>query len=546
MSDFHPLELKILEVLKRENRQLPIEELAKSAGLDLQAASKAAFWLSTRGLCEVKEDVQEEYVLAKRGQQVLADGLPERNVLHAIAAEALSMGDLYKLFGNEQLNAALGRLRSANLIVMKKNELGQVMLFLTQGSVAWLKVKNKIEDALDILSSNRIFVTKSGAGYSLDISQSGAFVPTFTEDVIRSLLERGFVEVQVKKVQTVRLTEAGHDSLLTRTQTLTSESWITKPKINQLTPAVLESGEWKNPDFPGFREYDTSAPTETIHPGRPHPLRLMMEKVRTAFLNMGFTESAGPWVESSFWCFDSIFVPQDHPAREMADTFYMKVPGNIPLPESELVARVKGAHEHGVAGSTGWKYRWLDEVAKGAVLRPHTTSVSARALHSGITPPAKIFCVGKAFRNETLDYKHLSELHQVEGIVFDKNVTFNNLLGYLKEFLSLLGFERVRFRPAFFPYTELSVEPEVFLEDKCEWMELGGAGIFRPEVVVPLTGVDCPVLAWGLGLDRLAMMMLGLQDIRELYRNDMGWLRSVPTQAFSEGKIKGRGGEDSR
>lgn len=509
VTDFHPLELKVLEALKRENRQLPIEELAKIAGLDAQAATKASFWLSSKGLCEISDKPETALLLTKRGEQVLAEGLPEKNVLHAIAAGALSMEELYKLFGSEQLNAALGRLRSAGFVKMAKTEPKGVVLTITPSGTGWLSKKSEIELAIESVKEGKMPDAKCQ----------------------QEFLSRGFAEKSVRKNTRVSLTKAG--------AAFDIVGAAGRGKTGSLTSAMLESGAWKKTGF-DFREYDINAPSETINPGRPHPLRLMMEKVRTAFLNMGFTESAGPWVESSFWCFDSIFVPQDHPAREMADTFYMKTPSSMPLPESEFVARVKGAHEHGVAGSTGWKYRWQDEVAKGALLRPHTTSVSARALHSGITPPAKIFCVGKAFRNETLDYKHLSELHQVEGIVFDKNVTFNNLLGYLKEFLSLLGFERVRFRPAFFPYTELSVEPEVFLEDKCEWMELGGAGIFRPEVVVPLTGVDCPVLAWGLGLDRLAMMMLGLQDIRELYRNDMGWLRSVPAQAaFSEGKKGG-------
>lgn len=494
MADFHPLELKVLEVLKMENKQLPIGDVAKIAGLELQAASKAAFWLSAKGLCEVKEEAQAEYALTTRGQQVLADGLPERNVLHAIAAEALSMGDLYKLFGSEQLNAALGRLRSAGFVKMSKGPNGVALSMTPQGS-EWLSKKSDLELALESVN----------AGESLDARSQ------------KELLERGFVEKSIRKKMSVSLTQAGTKADLAGA--------AKSGRTGQLTSAMLESGAWKKA---GFREYDTSAPTETVHPGRPHPLRLMIERVRRAFLNMGFTESAGPWVESSFWCFDSIFVPQDHPARDMADTFYMKTPGRVPLPGKELVARVEAAHEHGVAGSAGWRYKWAPDVAESAVLRTHTTSVSARALHSGIKPPAKIFCVGKVFRNETLDYKHLSELHQVEGIVFDQNVTFNNLLGYLGEFLSLLGFERVRFRPAYFPYTELSVEPEVFIEEKGEWMELGGAGIFRPEVVVPLTGVDCPVLAWGLGLDRLAMMTLGLRDIRDLYRNDLAWLRNAP------------------
>lgn len=489
MADLHPLELKILEALRKEKRELAAEELAKATGLEVAAATKASFWLASKGLCEIKEKAETSYAITKRGAQVLREGLPEKSVLHAIAAGALSLQQLGELFGGGELNAALGRLRSAGLVKISKDEKGQSVLAPTESGTGWLGKKTETELALEAV--------EKGLAPG-ELGESG-------------LLERGFAEKIARKEIVVGLTKAG----------LAFEA-VQSGKIGQLTPAMLESGEWKTS---GFREYDINAPSETVHPGRPHPLRLMIEEVRRAFLNMGFTESAGPWVESSFWCFDALFVPQDHPARDMADTFYMKVPDRIPLPGAETLAKVKGAHENGVAGSIGWRYAWSRDAAESAVLRTHTTSVSARALNSGIKPPAKIFCVGKVFRNETLDYKHLSELHQVEGIVFDRDVSFSNLLGYLKEFLSLLGFGRVRFRPAYFPYTELSVEPEVFIEEKGEWMELGGAGIFRPEVTVPLTGVDCPVLAWGLGLDRLAMMSLGLKDIRDLYRNDLQWLR---------------------
>ena len=159
-------------------------------------------------------------------------------------------------------------------------------------------------------------------------------------------------------------------------------------------------------------------------------------------------------------------------------------------------------------------------------MRTHTTSVSVREL-SQLSQPAKRFCIGRVYRNETIDYKHLPEFMQVEGIVVDENVRFKDLLGYLKEFYLRLGFKKIRFNPSFFPYTEMSTEIEVYFEDKKEWLELGGSGIFRPEVTEPL-GIKEPVLAWGLGFERPIILRLGLNDIRNFYyRNDLKMLREV-------------------
>jgi phenylalanyl-tRNA synthetase alpha chain len=238
---------------------------------------------------------------------------------------------------------------------------------------------------------------------------------------------------------------------------------------------------------------------------------------------MGFAEMEGPMVESAFWNFDALFQPQDHPARELADTFYLE--GKAKLPSKELVEKVKESHEK------NWKYKWSREEAGREVLRTHTTAVSARylsrldeVLKKSGEKGKKYFCVGRVFRNEATDFKHLAEFHQVEGIVAWDGANFRHLLGLLKEFYKRLGFEKVRFRPSYFPYTEPSLEIEVFFEGRGEWMELGGAGIFRPEMTKPLCDVY-PVLAWGLSLERPMMLMEGMEDIRTFYRNDLEWLK---------------------
>lgn len=266
--------------------------------------------------------------------------------------------------------------------------------------------------------------------------------------------------------------------------------------------------------------FDISAPAANAQLGKAHVLTSFRDRIAGIMVELGFEEMDGSVVESTFWNFDALFQPQDHPARDLADTFYLE--GEAPLPaDKALVKRVKEAHEK------GWKCRWSEDEAKRLVLRTHTTALSARyvAAMKG-KKPGKYFAVGRVFRNEATDYKHLAEFHQLEGIVAWEGATFRDLLGLLREFYRKLGFEKIRFRPSFFPYTEPSLEIEVYYEPRKQWMELGGAGVLRPEVSIPLAGVY-PVLAWGLSLERPLMLQLGLDDIRTFYRNDMDFLRNT-------------------
>ncbi len=294
-------------------------------------------------------------------------------------------------------------------------------------------------------------------------------------------------------------------------------------EVAELTPELIKTGIWKKVKF---KPYNVEVAGKKIYPGKLHILSVFEQKIRRIYLDLGFTEAEGPFIESSFWNFDALFQPQDHPARDLADTFYMKTPSEAKIP-SKLADKVKDVHETGAdTGSLGWRYKWSKEVSKKNVLRTHTTAVSVREL-SKLEPPAKRFCIGRVYRNETIDYKHLPEFVQVDGIVVDENVTFKNLLGYLKEFYRRLGFKKIRFTPSFFPYTEMSTQIEVYFEEKKEWLELGGSGIFRPEVTEPL-GIKAPVLAWGLGFERPIVLKLGLNDIRNFYyRNDLKMLREV-------------------
>ena len=340
-----------------------------------------------------------------------------------------------------------------------------------------------------------------------------------TERVKTLLNNRGaLAKIKPRTLRFVELTDKGREFLNS------GDIQVVKER-NILTSDDITSGEWRNIQL---RQYDVTLEAEHVAPAKIHLMQKIIRETREAFLEMGFTEIVSPMVESAFWDFDALFQPQDHPARDMQDTFYLTHPDEAKLPEAEVVERIKRTHEDGGdTGSSGWGYSWSEKRAKQTVLRTHTTASTIRALAEDPNPPRKVFCVGKVFRNEALSYKHLPEFHQVDGIIIDENGNLATLLGTLKEFYRKMGFDKVRFKPDFFPYTEPSAEISVYMESKGSWIEFGGSGIFRPEVTRPL-GCNVPVLAWGLGLERLAMLRYGLKDIRELYWSDIDKIKEVP------------------
>lgn len=337
-----------------------------------------------------------------------------------------------------------------------------------------------------------------------------------TRKTLDFLQKRELINTRQETIRSLALTEAGI-KLVQSGVSVTEE-------VSNLTSELIKSGKWRETVL---RKYDIEAPVSSVYPGKIHPVIELINEIREIFLDLGFTEIRGPFVESAFWNFDALFQPQDHPAREMHDTFYLKFPKTAKLPDKQIVQNVSKTHENGwETGSTGWGYKWSSKVARQTILRTHTTATTIRYLAEHPDPPVKVFSVDRVYRNEKLDYKHLAEFFQIEGIVVDENVTLRDLMGTLTEFYKNLGFEKVQFWPSYFPYTEPSLQSTVYVEE-FGWIELCGMGIFRPEVTLPL-GVKVPVLAWGGGFERLAMLRLGLEDVRELYKNDLAWIRKTP------------------
>ena len=265
---------------------------------------------------------------------------------------------------------------------------------------------------------------------------------------------------------------------------------------------------------------DAEADVPSVFAARTHPLQDTIDEIREIFVNLGFSEILGNMTQSSFWNFDALFTPQDHPARELQDTFYLeKLESKNPASPSQI-KNVSSSH------TKNWKYDWTLSESQKMVLRTHTTCVTIKHLAEQKPENARIFSVGRVFRNEKVSYKHLVEFNQIEGIVIGNNTTLRDLMGIQKEFYKKLGLTKIKFWPTFFPYTEPSLQTMVYNEKLGKWIELFGMGIFRPEVTKPL-GIDKPVLAWGGGIERIAMLKYELDDVREFYNNNLSWLRST-------------------
>ncbi|MFM5882385.1 phenylalanine--tRNA ligase subunit alpha [Methanobrevibacter gottschalkii] len=499
INELHIYEKKLLKELEASASANP-EKIAEKTGMDIKAVMSAAGSLASKDIIEVDKEVEEVISLSDAGLEFVQDKLPERKILDVlIEKKEIHMKDLTDISGldKKESNIAIGWLRRKNWAQIDKG-----VVKLTDDGIAFKDKLGDDEELLNILSETKNIIKENLSGDLID----------------------GFNKLNERKnILNIKKNTSHSFKLLDKGEAILKQGFTIQKQATQLTHQQLKDGEWKNLQY---RPYDIDAEAPIVFAGKKHPLRVIIDEIREIFLNMGFSEDKGQYVESAFWNFDSLFQPQDHAAREMQDTFYLKNPLTCDLPDMDLVKRTAETHETGAGtGSVGWQYDWSEDIARQSVLRTHTTGISTKHLFEH-EPPIKMFSVGRVFRRETFDYKHLPEFHQVEGLVCDEGISFQNLLGTLKEFYKKLGFE-VRFRPAYFPYTYLSTETEIYLEEKESWIELGGAGMFRPEVLKPL-GINQPALAFGLGIERLAMIRYDVEDIRMLYKSDIKWLRELP------------------
>ncbi|GEQ70538.1 hypothetical protein JCM33374_g4216 [Metschnikowia sp. JCM 33374] len=305
-----------------------------------------------------------------------------------------------------------------------------------------------------------------------------------------------------------------------------------------ITAEMVASGSWKDA---AFKPYNFNSEGAFPQSGALHPLMKVREEFRQIFFSMGFTEMpANQYVESGFWNFDTLFVPQQHPARDLQDTFYLKDPAVAKKPEDEQYLNdIKAVHQDGKFGSIGYRYPWKEEESLRMVLRTHTTAISAAMLKklAEDPKPTRLFSIDRVFRNEAVDATHLAEFHQVEGVLAGYDITLGDLIGFMEDFFSKMGVDGLRFKAAYNPYTEPSMEIFAYHKGLGKWVEIGNSGMFRPEMLAPMgLPSNLRVLGWGLSLERPTMIKYGVSNIRELlgHKVSLDFIETNPAARLDE------------
>ncbi|MDD3263926.1 MAG: phenylalanine--tRNA ligase subunit alpha [Candidatus Nanoarchaeia archaeon] len=463
---------------------------------------RAILWLSNKNLVTSEKSSFFQINLDENGVIFNKNGLPEENFLKFIKEKSLTKEELInKGLNQQEIGVSIGTLKKKGLMEMKQDGESQVFE-ITKNGLEYLK-----NDSLEYKFIKSNFPKKIE---DLQPEEQFAFDNLFKRPKI--------VKKEEVKSNIITITDLGKEVI--------KNSYFDKELIGSLTKEMLQSKDYKGKDF---KIYDLTSKVPSVYGGSLHPMTQVVNDVKSIFLKMGFKEMENSvWMESSFWCMDSMWIPQDHPAREVQDTFYLPYKSNLPN-DKDLINKIKDVHENGGnTGSTGYGYKWDPEIAMKSLLRTHTTANSYR--HFGknkITIPGKYFYIGRVFRNETISWKNLPEFHQVEGFIIGEGLTIKHLMGAIKEFYAHMGVTKIRFKPTYNPYTEPSLEAYGYFEELGRWVELINSGIFRPESLAPY-GINVPVIAWGLGLERLAMMKHSIKDIRKLIgtQTDVDFIRN--------------------
>jgi phenylalanyl-tRNA synthetase alpha chain len=497
-------EFEIVRVLV-SRQAMSVDELSTMLGVDASSLMRSIAELENMGLLTTSRSVRKYVELSDEGKRYLEIGLPEVRLARVL------LGCNCKPSINEVPNVARGlgidlSINEVNYALSVLTRLGIVKIVKGIIEVVNYEGLREVLNRQNVLNLIRVPIPEDelGQGY---------------KSLVQEFARRGIARVRERSVLILSVTDRARDLF---TKGLIKAGTL----ITALTPELIRSGAWRNMLIKSF---DLSVPPPQAPINTKHFFAEFLRFVKEVFVSLGFEEVHGPHVELEFWNFDVLFQPQDHPAREIHDTYFLKYPGTGKILDRELMDRVARTHEDGwVTNSRGWGYRWDPNKAVRLVLRTQTTSVSARTLYRRGDGEYRVFTVDRVFRPEVLDPKHSMEFHQADGIVVGENLSFKHLLGILEALARGMGLRRVMFKPAYFPFTSPSVEGYAYHE-KLGWVEFVGAGIFRPEVVIPLGIRRSRVLAFGMGLDRIAMVLMGIDDIRDLFTKDLNTLRSYWT-----------------
>lgn len=487
-----PHEAACLLAFTRADEEIALPELAWRSELQVAQARSAVERLKLRNAVEqTAEQIDTSVTLNDFGQQCRAQGIPELRLVTAVAnhgalpVQALqSRDDLDR----SEAGAAFGALRRSGVLVIENNS----VTLAPNADLSELHARQQLVEQIG--ASGEVTLT------TLDSADQAR---------IQDKRLRHLFKLTETKVRSYRLTLVGI--------TLREQATAAKDEISRLTPAMLQDGSWQGKRF---RRYNIGLPPRLIA-GYRNPYRRFLDKTKQTLLALGFEEMRGSLVENEFWNMDALFMPQFHPAREIHDVYFVEEPTHAQTIPEPYLSNVAAEHEgQSTSGSRGWGYLFDKQRTHRLVLRSQGTALSARQL--GLQPkiPGKYFSMARCFRYDTVDATHAPDFIQIEGIVLSQEMTLRHLLGMLMIFArEVAQATEVRAVPAYFPFTEPSVEVHM-RHPTLGWIELGGSGIFRPEVTKPF-GIDMPVIAWGLGLDRMAMMALGKDDIRHLFTNNL-------------------------
>lgn len=513
VAALHPLEVKLLNAFP-PGEPAALEVLSQGAGLELAHARSAIERLREKGAVTVaREDTQTVVSLTDRGQEICQHELVALRVIDIASQETgtsrttLASHARMTPADAEDIGTAIGDLKKRGAIT------------IAGGGV--LTPTPDVAAAIAPLRATQDLIRR--------IADAGTLILEELDQADRERIQglsrkrgkgRGVFALREERQRWFMPTAAGK-----RLRAAAVDHGVTGDEISQITSDMLASGAWRDRRF---RPYDVTLRPGRVVVGSRHPYREFLDDVIRRLLSMGFVEMRGSLVETEFWNMDALFMPQFHSAREIHDVYFIKEPTHCRELPAEALDRVAAAHtDGGHTGSRGWGYAFDRTRTHRLVLRSQGTALSARWL-SRAAVPGKYFSVARCFRYDTVDATHAPDFFQIEGIVLEPDINFRRLLGLLTLFArEFARAEEIRFVPAYFPFTEPSVEIHMrHPNPKIGWTELGGAGIFRPEVTTP-QGVDVPVIAWGLGLDRMAMVALGIDDIRNLFTPDLEMARST-------------------
>lgn len=498
MVELRENEHKTLLTIEKLGGKASIEQIMKESSLPDTTIMRAVLTLQEKKLIEILEKKQTIIWLNDEGKLHAKRGLPERRLTNA----------LKKLGGKGRLEKAI-----------EKTGLEKQFVPIALG---WIQTKkwailNTKTNTLQTLQkpdegNDEKLLNLLGEKKQTTVEELGPEL----QAAVQILKRRKLLEIEEKTRRIIKMTNAGWTAI--------KKGIRVTAEVTQLTPELIISGKWRKVKL---QKYDVKASVAKTWPGKKHPYLQFLGEVKEKLVTLGFKEMRGPTVETAFFNFDALYTPQDHPAREIFGIYFVKHPKYGSLNAYKHIAdKVKKTHEDGwKTGSTGWRYKYSVKEARRLILRGHGTCQSVRTLLSkDLDVPGRYFSIVRCYRPEVVDKTHLTEFNQIEGIVVDKNLTLRDLLGVLEKFaIEIAGADEVKFRPDYFPFTEPSVELSAYKKGY-GWIEFGGSGIFRPEVVMPL-GIKAPVIAWGLGIDRLFMLKAGIDDIRYIFAQDLDWIR---------------------